>query len=103
MVKAEAFVEMNGGMIFGSHRQGEFAVLHGPQSFGGSLHQDAAQSMALKSRLHAELRSVAHAGRNFAGQGRANKFITSRMTNYKRSAREKLAAAGKQHNIFEEA
>ena len=71
---------MHRRMIFGGNRQCELVVLQSAQRFGRGLHHDAAQAVALKTGLHAELRGVAHSRRNFTGQDRANQIVAARMT-----------------------
>src|SRR5260370_33708479 len=67
-VEAEIFVELDGGVVFGGDGEGEFAELHGAEGFGGSLHEHAAEAVSLVAGQDAELRGVADAGGDFAGE-----------------------------------
>src|SRR5258707_6677507 len=60
--EVKIFVELDGGAVLRGHGEGEFAKFHGAQGFGGSLHEHAAQAMALVTGEDADLRGVADAG-----------------------------------------
>jgi len=73
--EAEAFVEVDGGAVFGGDGEREFGELLRAQCFGGGEHQDAAEAVALKAGHHADLRGVTDAGGDFAGQDRPSEFL----------------------------
>src|SRR5712671_7208583 len=57
--EVKIFVELDGGAVLRGYGEGEFAKFHGAQGFRGSLHEHAAQAMALVSGEDADLRGVA--------------------------------------------
>jgi len=65
--EAEAFVEVDRGFVFGGYGEGEFLEFIGAEGVGGGEHQCAPEAVTLKAGLHANLRGVADAGRDFAG------------------------------------
>src|SRR6266853_4595018 len=60
--EVKIFVELDGGAILRGDGEGEFAKFHGAQGFSGSLHEHAAEAMALVSRQHTDLRGVTNPG-----------------------------------------
>src|SRR5712692_10643459 len=101
--EVEFFVEPDGGAVLRGYGEGEFAEFHGAQGFGGGLHQHAAEAVSLIAWEDADLRGVADAGGNFAGEDGGDEFVAARLAKNKRSAGNELAAAGKENDVFEEA
>ena len=103
VVKPEVFVELDGGGIFAGDRQGEFAKFHGAQSFGGALHQHAADAVALIAGEDADLRGVADAGGDFAGEDGGDQIVRGTgLAKDEGGARDELSAAGQQDDVFQE-
>src|SRR5579864_3189299 len=101
--EVEFFVELDGGAILRGDREREFAKFHGAQRFGGSLHEHAAEAVALVAGEDADLRGVADAWRDFAGEHGGDEFVAARLAQNEGSAGNKLSAAGKQDDVLEEA
>ena len=87
------FIELDGGVIVGRDGKRQLLVVHIPQHFRGSLHQCAAKPVTLEAGLHAQLRGVADTRGDFAGEHRAQEFITTRIAQHERRSWQKLAAA----------
>src|SRR5579864_8749625 len=90
------FVELDGGAVLCGYGKGEFAKFHRAQRFGGSLHQHAAEPVALVAGKHADLRGVANARRSLAGEDGGDEFVAAGLAQNEGSAGNKLSAAGKQ-------
>ena len=93
---------MHGGVILGSDRERQFLEAQTAQSVRGGLHQGAAQSVALETRLDTDLGGVANPFGNFAGQHGADQVVAARMPQHKRSARLELSAARQQDDVLQE-
>src|SRR6266704_728323 len=101
-VEAEFFVELDGGAVFGRHGKSQFPEFHGAESFGGSLHEHAAETVSLIARQDADLRGVADAGRNLAGEDSGDEFVAAGLVEDEGCARHELAAAGEQDDVLQE-
>jgi len=99
-VETQPLVEMNGGAVVGGDGEGEFLEMLRAQGLGGCLHQNASESMTLESGLDTDLRRVADARGNFAGQYRAHEIIAPGMTQHKRGIGLKLSATGQQDDVL---
>src|SRR5208283_1424719 len=80
--EAELLVEMHGGAIFGGDGEREFRELEGAQGIRGGEHEKAAEAVSLKTRHDANLRGVADAGGNFAGEDCAHQILAAGMAQY---------------------
>jgi hypothetical protein len=100
-VEAEMFVQLDGGTVFRGYREGEFAEFHGTEGFGGSLHEHAAEAVTLVAREDADLRGVADAGGDFAGEDRGDEIVAAWLVKNEGGARNKLAAARKKEDVFQ--
>lgn len=94
---------MDGGAIFCCDGKREFLKFETAQGVGCREHERAAEALPLVARQDADLRGVADAGRDFAGEDGADKIVAARIVEDEGSARNELAAAGEQNNIFEKA
>src|SRR5580704_13914540 len=99
--EAEAFVEVDGGFVFGGYGESEFLEFLSAEGIRGREHQKTPQAVALEAGLHAYLRSVADAGRHFAGEDRSREIVATRVTKDERSLRKNLAAAGQQDDVLQ--
>src|SRR5881296_611524 len=50
---------------------------------------------------NADLRRVAHAGRDFAGENRSDELVAARLVKNEGRGRHELAASGKQNNVLQ--
>src|SRR6267154_1666744 len=91
--EVEFFVELDSGMVLRRYREREFAKLQGAKRFGGGLHQHTAEAVTLVAGENADLRGVADAGRNLAGEDGGNKFVAAGLAKNEGSAGNELAAA----------
>src|SRR5258708_18772321 len=78
--EVQIFVEPDGGAVLRSHSQCQFAEFHGAKGFGGSLHEHAAESVALIAGKNADLSGMAHSGGDFAGEHGTNELVAARLT-----------------------
>jgi hypothetical protein len=99
--EAEFFVEADGGFVVGGDGEREFVEFHGAQGINGREHEHAAEAVALVAGQDANLRGVAHAGGDLAGEDRADELVAAGLAQDKRGAWDKLAAAGKQDDVFQ--
>src|SRR5260370_38145663 len=95
-VEAEMLVQLDGGAVFRGYREGEFAEFHGAEGFGGSLHEHAAEAVTLVAGEDADLRGVADAGRDFAGEDRGDEIVAARLVKDEGGARNQFASARQQ-------
>src|SRR6202171_5337826 len=72
--ETEPLIKLHRGAIVGRNRQCKLAEFLRTKRVGAGLHQYAAQSVTLKTGLHAKLRGVSHSGRDFAGQHRSHQI-----------------------------
>src|SRR6266404_499155 len=100
--EAEFFIELDGGVVVRSYGQRQFPEFHGAEGFGGSLHEHAAEAVSLVTGQDADLRGVADAGGDLAGQHGGDEFIAAWLVKNKGCAWYKLAATGKQNDVFQE-
>src|SRR5260370_13702525 len=100
--EAEMLVQLDGGAVFRGYREGEFAERHGAEGFGRSLHEHAAEAVTLVAGEDAELRGVADAGGDFAGEDGGDEIVAARLVKNERCALDELAAAGNQDDVFQE-
>jgi len=100
--EAEFFVEADGGFVVGGDGEREFLEFHGAQGLDGGEHEHAAEAVALVAGQDANLRGVAHAGRDLAGEDRADELVAAGLAQDERGAGDKLTAAGKQDDVFQE-
>ncbi len=101
--EVEIFVEPDRGAVLRGHGQSQFAELHGAQGFRGSLHEHAAKSVPLIAGQDADLRGVADAGGDFAGEHSGDEFVAAGLAENEGGGGHELAAAGKKNNVLEEA
>src|SRR5208283_646930 len=80
--EAELLVEMHGGAIFRGDSQREFLELQGAQGIRGGEHEKTPEAVSLQTRHDANLRGVADAGGNFAGEDRAHQILAAGMAQY---------------------
>ena len=78
-MEAEFLVELDSGVVVRCHRQRQFPEFHGAKGVGGSLHEHAAEAVSLIAWEDADLRSVADAGGNFAGEDGGDEFVAARL------------------------
>src|SRR5258705_2042367 len=97
--EAKIFVELDGGTILRGYGEGEFAKFHGAQGLGGSLHEHAAQAMALVSGEDANLRRVADAGRDFAGEHGGYEVVAAGLAQDEGRSGYKLAATRQKDDV----
>ena len=93
-VEAEFVVELDGGAIFCGDGEGEFLIFHLAEGFGGGLHEDATESVALIAGLNADLRGVGNSGRDFTSEDGSDEVFTSRLVQDEGSAGNELSATG---------
>src|SRR6267378_1643221 len=101
--EVQIFVEPDGGAVLRGHGQRQFAEFQSAEGFGRSLHEHAAESVALIAGKDADLRGVAHSGGDFAGEHGADELVAARLTQDERSAGHELAATRQKNNVLEEA
>src|SRR5258708_5251610 len=99
--EVEIFVETDRGAVLRGHGQSQFAELHGAQGFRGSLHEHAAKSVPLIAGQDADLRGVAGAGGDFAGEHSGDEFVAAGLAENEGGGGHELAAPGEKNNVLE--
>ncbi len=99
--EAEAFVQLDGGAIFGSDGERELAELGGAERFHGSLHQHAAQAVPLITGQDADLRGVADTGRDFTGEYGGDQLFIARLAKHEGCGGDELSTTRKKDDVLE--
>ena len=76
--------------VFAGDGQSEFTEFHGAKRFGGTLHQHAADAVALIAGEDADLRGVADAGGDFAGEDGGDEIVATGLDEGRRRRRGRI-------------